>query len=616
MPNYTIQLRRGTAAEHSSFTGAAGEVTVNTTRNSVHIHDGSTAGGTEMATKSSVDNLSSDTLIDADNNTHVKVEATTDVNEVQMTAAGNLVAKVTSTAILPGTNDTYNLGASGNEWNDVFVDNVIASTSITDGALTIQSGSITNGVAGTFSGQVQAGTLVGALTGASTGAHNGTVGATTPSTVVGTTITAGTNFVGDLTGDVTGDLTGAHNGTVGATTPSTVVGTTITAGTNFVGDLTGDVTGDLTGDVTGSIAGVTANMSGTVTGATITDGTMSINGGSFTSVVDFTSTGNMVVGGNFTVNGTTTTVNTETLTIDDNIIVLNNNEAGTPSQNAGIEVERGTSANKTFIWDEGNDRWTVGSETIVAGTFEGDLTGAVTGNASTATKWATGRTITLTGDVTGVSGSFDGSGNLSFATTIAANSVALGTDTTGNYVQQGATSGNGISGSVNSEGGTFTVTSNATSANTASTIVFRDGSGNFSAGTITATATAAQYADLAERYHSGVSIDAGSVVCFGGQHEIEMCNEDASTRVAGVISTAPAFMMNKDAGNDDTHPYVALSGRVPCKVQGPIVKGDLLVSSTNGHAKAGAFVGGAVIGKALENFDGESGVIEVLVNLM
>ena len=56
MPNYTIQLRRGTAAEHGSFTGAAGEVTVNTTRNSIHIHDGSTAGGTEMATKSSVDN--------------------------------------------------------------------------------------------------------------------------------------------------------------------------------------------------------------------------------------------------------------------------------------------------------------------------------------------------------------------------------------------------------------------------------------------------------------------------------------------------------------------------------------------------------------------------------
>ena len=117
----------------------------------------------------------------------------------------------------------------------------------------------------------------------------------------------------------------------------------------------------------------------------------------------------------------------------------------------------------------------------------GTITAALSGNASTATKWATGRTITLTGDVTGTSGSFDGSGNLSFATTIAANSVALGTDTTGNYVATGAVSGNGLSGSASAEGATFTVTSNATNANTASTIVFRDASGNFSAGTITAS---------------------------------------------------------------------------------------------------------------------------------
>jgi hypothetical protein len=108
------------------------------------------------------------------------------------------------------------------------------------------------------------------------------------------------------------------------------------------------------------------------------------------------------------------------------------------------------------------------------------------GNAATATALATGRTISLTGDVTGTSGSFDGTGNVSIAATIATNSVALGTDTTGNYVATGATSGNGISGSVSSEGGTFTVTSNATNANTGSTIVFRDASGNFSAGTITA----------------------------------------------------------------------------------------------------------------------------------
>ena len=134
------------------------------------------------------------------------------------------------------------------------------------------------------------------------------------------------------------------------------------------------------------------------------------------------------------------------------------------------------------------------ASTIVArdasGNFSaGTITAALSGNASTATKWATGRTITLTGDVTGTSGTFDGSGNLSFATTIAADSVALGTDTTGNYVAAGATSGNGISGSVSSEGGTFTVTSNATNLNTPSTIVYRDASGNFSAGTVSAALT-------------------------------------------------------------------------------------------------------------------------------
>ena len=125
-------------------------------------------------------------------------------------------------------------------------------------------------------------------------------------------------------------------------------------------------------------------------------------------------------------------------------------------------------------------------------TLGGDLSGSLTltnlgGGTLTATL-TKDPTITLTGDVTG-SATMTNLDNVSIATTIAANSVALGTDTTGNYVAAGSTSGNGISGSVSSEGGTFTVTSNATNANTGSTIVFRDASGNFSAGTITATLT-------------------------------------------------------------------------------------------------------------------------------
>jgi hypothetical protein len=134
------------------------------------------------------------------------------------------------------------------------------------------------------------------------------------------------------------------------------------------------------------------------------------------------------------------------------------------------------------------------ASTIVARDGSGDfaagtVTAALSGNATTATALATGRTIGMTGDVVWTSASFDGSGNVTGTATIQANSVALGTDTTGNYVAAGAVSGTGLSGSSSSEGGTFTVTSNATNANTASAIVARDASGNFAAGTITAALT-------------------------------------------------------------------------------------------------------------------------------
>jgi len=108
--------------------------------------------------------------------------------------------------------------------------------------------------------------------------------------------------------------------------------------------------------------------------------------------------------------------------------------------------------------------------------------------AATASKWHTARTVTFTGDVTG-SFTIDGSADVaSVALTVGADQVALGTDTTGNYVATAGVSGNGLSGSSTTEGGTFTVASNATANNTGSTIVFRDASGDFSAGTITATA--------------------------------------------------------------------------------------------------------------------------------
>lgn len=86
----------------------------------------------------------------------------------------------------------------------------------------------------------------------------------------------------------------------------------------------------------------------------------------------------VLVNGDFTVNGTTTTVNTETINLSDNIILLNSDYSGdSPSQSSGIEINRGTQPNKTFLWDEVNDRWSAGTESISATTFIGNVDGQV-----------------------------------------------------------------------------------------------------------------------------------------------------------------------------------------------------------------------------------------------
>jgi hypothetical protein len=254
-------------------------------------------------------------------------------------------------------------------------------------------------------------------------------------------------------------------------------------------------------------------------------------------------------------------------------------------------------------------------------TLTGAVTGAGTltnlGSVSIATTNTADPTITLGGDLSGsVTLTNLASGTLT--ATIAANSVALGTDTTGNYVAAGAVSGTGLSGSASAEGATFTVTSNATSANTASTIVARDGSGNFTAGVITATATAARYADLAEKYTSDKNYDPGTVLELGGIAEVTQTRRPTSLAIAGIVSTDPAYLMNSDSEGIS----VALVGRVPCKVTGKINKGDILVSSDiPGHAKAHREIhnppAGSMIGKAIEAKDNDGpGVIEVLVGRM
>ena len=110
---------------------------------------------------------------------------------------------------------------------------------------------------------------------------------------------------------------------------------------------------------------------------------------------------------------------------------------------------------------------------------------------------------------------------------------------------------------------------------------------NIYATTFNGTATQALYADVAERYHVNGSVEPGDVVQLGGDHEIELCHTQGSDQVFGVISTNPAIMLNSEAGDDQTHPYVALVGRTPCKVVGAVRKGDRLMA---GHEPGTACV--------------------------
>lgn len=93
------------------------------------------------------------------------------------------------------------------------------------------------------------------------------------------------------------------------------------------------------------------------------------------------------------------------------------------------------------------------------------------------------------------------------------------------------------------------------------------------------TATKAKYADLAERYEADAEYPEGTVLAFGGDKEVTAAAGYGSMKLAGVVSMKPAFLMNEEAGDDATHPAIALQGRVPVRVEGDVKKGDILVAS-------------------------------------
>ena len=358
-----------------------------------------------------------------------------------------------------------------------------------------------------------------------------------------------------------------------------------------------------------------------------TDLTVTSTGALNLTVTGTTTVSNdLTVTGNLQVNGTTSTVNSINTTIADNIIELNTGISAS-SNDAGIIIERGTTGNNAAIlWDESADKFTMGTTTATAA----DKSGGVSVSVSTLVANLEGA---VTGDVTGTADvatavtvadeSSDTACNVLFTTAATGNlPPKSGTNLTFNS-SSGVLTATGFAGALTGNvtgtadvatvATTVTITDNE-STNENNAIIFTAGgdtdggnlglesdgtctynpsTGKITAtgfiGTLTGTASAAQYSDVAERFASDSVYAPGTVVALGGAEEITQVNEEASDEVFGVVSGEhqAAFKMNAGAGSDDSHPFVAMTGRVDVKVIGTVNKGDRLVSaSVPGYAKS------------------------------
>ena len=304
--------------------------------------------------------------------------------------------------------------------------------------------------------------------------------------------------------------------------------------------------------------------------------------GTTTVTNNFDVGGNMIVSGNLTVQGTETIIATQNLNVEDSIIGLNSNvsDPNNMPRFSGIHLHRGDSSLATevdlyMVWDDATNA--SGTTTNLGGVFT--FMGSVHESESEAPNSGS----FILADIKASTVEANLTGNASTATE-ATNVTVTANNATNETVYiafvDGATGTQGIE--------TDTGLSYNPSTNVLST-----------------TASAAQYADVAERFEADAPMEIGTVVEVGGTAEITEATSEMSQDVFGVISDKPAYMMNAGAGDNTTHPFVAMTGRTPVRVVGAVTKGQRLVtSSTKGCARA-AQPGESispfnVIGRALE----------------
>jgi hypothetical protein len=516
------------------------------------------------------------------------------------------ISNVTTSQITNGTTVLAVAGPNGNIFATInAVGNILVLS--TAGAAVTGTMSATGNITGA---NVNTGGLVSATGNINGGNVNAGIGNFT--TVIGaanaSSLTSGTVSADRLSGSYTINVTGNVSGT--AATVTNAAQANITS----VGTLTSLA---VTGNVTAG------NLSGTSIVGTLTTAAQN----NITSVGTLTSlavTGN-VTSGNLLISGGIF----DSSQLDIQTTALNANIVLTPNGTGNVNIGRmSASGNITSTGFNGPLFGAVSSGTTVSAT--GNITG---GNL------ITGGLVSATGNIIG--GNLSGTSIVGTLTTVAqTNITSVGTlgslAVTGN-ITSGNLSGTSIVGTLTTAAqtnitsvgtlGLLSVTGNITAGNlitaglaslssivkTGSNAVGNIGSASNYFNQVFATATTALYADLAEKYTADQFYLPGTVVSFGGTDEVTASTTVNDRRIAGVVSAKPSYLMN--AGLEAEHTaVVALQGRVPCLVQGPVAKGDMMVSAGNGRAQAcDNPLTGAVIGKALENFDGDQGTIEVVV---
>ena len=556
-------------------------------------------------------------------------ELTTTVS-VGSISSGNSSVTATGSAIdvqgnlNPTADLTYSLGNATNRWSNLFV----GGNTIFLGNLQLKEASANTFAVFTSDGVTEANIAVGNIDVTSIQSGTSTISIAAPN---GNAIlnVAGTNRI------------------VATTTGAVITGTL---------DSSGNVTG---GNI---LTGGLISAASTITGSALYGGGFSLSGNTITSpgptiTIDPNGAGGtdgaVVIAGNLSVQGNVTYIDSSVITTNEKSITLANNVSnGAAADGSGIDVGNVTVAywrfnNATTSWQSNigitpaanatlnlggtSNYWsTTYTNQLIAGSVSSSGS-VIAGNVTTAGSVSavgsviagnvtTAGSVSATGNIIGgniVTGGGSG-GNISGANVITATTFnattlsASGTVIAGNITTAGSVSaaGNITGGNLSVSTGTVTL-GNIVNAN--GNGVGNIGSSSLYFNTIFAKATSAQYADLAENYVADDAHAPGTVVSFGGTREVTKSAVDGDRRVAGVVSTNPSYIMNAGCTGEFVA-TVALTGRVPCRITGAVRKGDMMVSNGDGTARSEANPQvGSVIGKALENFDGAAGVIEVVI---